>query len=142
MDQNLKSMVCGEEEVLTVRTPPRSVSNLLPSAPLTCGLSDPLSVFSLTCTCAVSHQACPSSSTQRINLTTSRQQIPLKDQQQQWSDSLAEVWVLEGEGTIKLQLKIHKTNSKVQFLFFYINLAEDDLFDKMLSYFAVFIVNA
>ncbi len=48
MDQNMKSMMCGEEEVLTVQTPPRSNSDLLPSARLTCSLSTPLSVFCLT----------------------------------------------------------------------------------------------
>lgn len=46
MDQNLKSMMCGEEEVLTVQSPPRSHSDLLPSAPLTCSLSTPLSFLS------------------------------------------------------------------------------------------------
>lgn len=68
MDQNLKSMMCGEEEVLTVRTPPRSNSDLLPSARLTCSLSTPLSVFCLTGTYPLWHQARPSSSTYRMNL--------------------------------------------------------------------------
>lgn len=79
MDQNLKSMVCGEEEVVTVQNPPRSNSDPLPSAPLTCKVSACFSVFCLTCTCALWYRACPSSWTKRINLVIfcfSCQQIP------------------------------------------------------------------
>ena len=68
MDQNLKSMVCGEEEVVIIQNPPRSNSDLLPSAPLTCKVSACLSVFCLTCTCALWHQARPLSWTKRISL--------------------------------------------------------------------------
>lgn len=68
MDQNLKSMVCGEEEVVTVQNPPWSNSDPLPSAPLTCKVSACLSVFCLTCTFAQWYQACPLSWTKRINL--------------------------------------------------------------------------
>lgn len=50
MDQNLKSMVCGEEEVLTVtQVQGLILTCCLPSAPLACRLSAPLSVFCLIC---------------------------------------------------------------------------------------------